>query len=146
MVFRFPNATTEFVTQIAFSPTRNLLAWTDFAGSLYRWSDPIPSSAPSPVASVSTSALTRPIRRGPTPTLFDDDAIAHKSNPQANEDIDLRGADDFENENWILDDVGDGMVDDVGAQGDEGGEFVKEMGMGIYFSPPKSVLTFFTSQ
>src|ERR1700730_659479 len=25
MVFRFPNATTEFVTQIAFSPTRNLL-------------------------------------------------------------------------------------------------------------------------
>ena len=145
MIFRFPNATTEFVTQIAFSPTRNLLAWTDFAGSLYRWSDPIPSSSPSPVASVSTS-LTRPIRRGPTPTLFDDGVMAHKSNPQANEDIDLRGADDFENDDWILDDVGDGMVDDVGAQGDGGGEFVKEMGMGIYFSPPKSVLTLFTSQ
>ena len=135
VVSRFPNATTEFLTQIAFSPTRNLLAWTDFAGSLYRWSDPIPTSAPSPVTSLSTSAVTRPIRRGPTPTLFDDDAIAQKSNPQANEDIDLGGADDFENEDWILDDVGDGMVDDVGAHRDDGGEFVKEMGMGIYSLP-----------
>jgi chromosome transmission fidelity protein 4 len=144
MVFRFPNATTEFVTQIAFSPTRNLLAWTDFAGSLYRWSDPIPSSSPSPVTSVSTSALTRPIRRGPTPTLFDDDAIAHKSNPQGNKDIDLGGTDDFENEDWILDDVGDGMVDNVGAHGDDSGEFVKEMGMGIHFTALKYVLTSFT--
>jgi chromosome transmission fidelity protein 4 len=134
MVFRFPNATTDFVTQIAFSPTRNLLAWTDFAGSLYRWSDPIPSSSPSPVTSVSTSTLTRPIRRGPTPTLFDDDAIAHKPNSRGNEDIDLGGTDDFENEGWILDDVGDGMVDNVGAHGDDGGEFVKEMGMGNHFT------------
>jgi len=131
MVFRFSNASTEFVTQIAFSPTKNLLAWTDFAGSLYRWSDPIPSSSPSPVASVSTSASTRPVRRGPTPTLFDDEAVAHKSNQQANEDIDLGATDDFENEDWILDDVGDGMADDVGANGDNGKEFVKEMGMGI---------------
>lgn len=131
MFFRFPNATTEFVTQIAFSPTKNLLAWSDFAGSLHRWSDPIPSSSPSPVASVSTSASTRPVRRGPTPTLFDDEATAHKSNQQANEDIDQGGADDFENEDWILDDVGDGMADDVGANGDNDNEFVKEMGMSI---------------
>jgi chromosome transmission fidelity protein 4 len=71
------------------------------------------------------------VRRGPTPTLFDDDAIPHKSNPQANEDIDLGGADDFENEDWILDDVGDGMADDVGAHGDDKNAFVKEMGMCI---------------
>lgn len=134
MVFRFPNATTEFVTQIAFSPTKNLIAWTDFAGSLYRWSDPIPSSSPSPVASVPTSSSTRPVRRGPTPTLFDDEAIAHKSNQQANEDIDLGGADDFENEDWILDDVGDGLADDVGANGDNGSEFVKEMGMAFHYT------------
>lgn len=126
--FRFPNATTEFITQIAFSPTRNLLAWTDFAGSLYRWSEPIPSSSPSPVASVSTSALTRPLRRGPTPTLFDDDAVGHNSNQQPNEDIVIDGAEEFENEDWILDDVGDGMADDVGTKGDEGNAFVKEMG------------------
>jgi hypothetical protein len=132
--FRFPSATTEFITQISFSPTRNILAWTDFAGSLYRWSDPIPSSSPSPVASTSTSALTRPVRRGPTPTLFDDEAVGHTSKQQANEDDGLGGADDFENEDWILDDVGDGMVDDVGAQGDDGQEFVKEMGMEYFYT------------
>ncbi|KAI9509164.1 hypothetical protein F5148DRAFT_1275403 [Russula earlei] len=127
LLFTFPNATTEFVTQIAFSPTRNLLAWTDHAGSLYRWSDPIPSSSPNPVASTSTSALTRPLRRGLTPTLFDDDAVAHKQNQQANDDIDAGGVDDFENEDWILDDVGDRMEDDVDAQGNHGNAFVKEM-------------------
>ena len=125
--FSFPSATTEFITQLSFSPTKNLLAWTDFAGSLYRWSDPIPSSSPSPVASTSTSALTRPVRRGPTPTLFDDEAVGHSSRKQTDEDVGLGGADDFENEDWILDDVGDGMEDDV-AQGDDGHEFVKEMG------------------
>jgi len=84
------------------------------------------------VASTSTSALTRPLRREPTPTLFDD-AAPHKSNQQANNDIDLGDVNDFENEDWILDDVGDGMKDDAGAQGDEGNAFVKEMGM-IMFS------------
>lgn len=133
-VFRFPSATTEFITQIAFSPTKNLLAWTDFAGSLYRWSEPVPSSSPSPVASTSTSSLTRPVRRGPTPTLFDDDAVVPTSNQQANEDAGLGGADNFENEDWILDDVGDGLEDDVGAQGDDGHAFVKEMGMEYFIS------------
>jgi chromosome transmission fidelity protein 4 len=133
-VFRFPSATTEFITQIAFSPTKNLLAWTDFAGSLYRWSEPVPSSSPSPVASTSTSSLTRPVRRGPTPTLFDDDAVVPTSNQQANEDTGLGGADNFENEDWILDDVGDGLEDDVGAQGDDGHAFVKEMGMEYFTS------------
>ena len=69
------------------------------------------------------------MRRGPTPTLFDDEAVGQTSKQQANEDVGLGGADDFENEDWILDDVGDGMQDDVGAQGDDGHEFVKEMGM-----------------
>jgi chromosome transmission fidelity protein 4 len=123
---RFPNATTEFVTQIAFSPTRNLLAWTDFAGSLYRWSDPIPSTSPSPVASAPT-ALTRPVRRGPTPTLFDDDQVAHQK-----DDVAIGGTDDFENEDWILDDVGAGLEeDDIGARVDDGNAFVKEMGRSI---------------
>jgi hypothetical protein len=137
LAFRFPSATTEFITQISFSPTRNILAWTDFAGSLYRWSDPIPSSSPSPVASTSTPALTRPVRRGPTPTLFDDEAVGHTSKQHANEDVGLGGADDFENEDWILDDVGDGMEDDAGAQGDDGHEFVKEMGMEYFHTAAK---------
>ena len=69
------------------------------------------------------------MRRGPTPTLFDDEAVGHTSKQQPNEDLGPGGADDFENEDWILDDVGDGLEDDVCAKGDDGHEFVKEMGM-----------------
>lgn len=83
------------------------------------------------MASVSTSALTRPLRRGPTPTLFDDDAVAQKPNQQTTEDVGIGGVDDFENEDWILDDIGDGMEEDTGAQGTDGNALVKEMGMGI---------------
>jgi hypothetical protein len=80
--FRFPSANTEFITQLSLSLTRNILAWTDFAGSLSRWSDPIPSSSPSPVTSTHMSTLTRPdgpVRQTPTPTLFDDEAVGHTS-------------------------------------------------------------------
>jgi hypothetical protein len=69
------------------------------------------------------------VRRGPIPTLFDDEPVDHTSKQHANEDVGIGGADDFENEDWILDDVGDGMEDEVGAKGDDGHEFVKEMGM-----------------
>jgi hypothetical protein len=62
-------------------------------------------------------------------TLFDDEPVGHKSKQQANEDVVIGGADDFENEDWILDDVGDGMEDEVGAKGGDGHEFVKEMVM-----------------
>jgi hypothetical protein len=48
-----------------------------------------------------------------------------------NEDVGIGGVDDFENEDWILDDIGDGMEDDAGAQGDGGNAIVKEMGMSI---------------
>jgi chromosome transmission fidelity protein 4 len=83
------------------------------------------------VASIPTSALTRPSRRGPTPTLFGDEAVAHKPNQQMNEGGGIGGVDDFENEDWILDDIGDGMEDDAAAQGDDGNAIVKEMGMSI---------------
>jgi hypothetical protein len=78
------------------------------------------------VASAPT-ALTRPVRRGPTPTLFDDDQVAHQK-----DDVAIGGADDFENEDWILDDVGAVLEeDDIGARVDDGNGFVKEMGRSI---------------
>jgi len=44
----------------------------------------------------------------------------------------IGGADDFENEDWILDDIGGGLEeDDIGAQADDGNAFVKEMGRSI---------------
>lgn len=70
------------------------------------------------------------MRRGPTPTLFDDDQVPPKSHQK--DDVAMGGADDFENEDWILDDVGAGLEeDDIGAPVDDGNVFVKEMGKSI---------------
>ena len=67
------------------------------------------------------------MRRGPTPTLFDDDRVAPKSHQK--DDVAIGGVDDFENEDWILDDVGAGLLeDDIGARADDDNIFVKEMG------------------
>jgi chromosome transmission fidelity protein 4 len=47
------------IPSLAFSPTDNLLAWTDSEGNLSRWSKPIPPGFPSgskPVASKSAAA------------------------------------------------------------------------------------------
>ena len=41
------------VTQVLFSPTKNLVAWTDTSGQFMRWSDPIPKNLPSPVGRLS---------------------------------------------------------------------------------------------
>lgn len=126
---RFPDTFVDFVTQIAFSPTTNLLAWTNYDGSLYRWSEPIPSTSPDPVKSTSTTFDTRKIQRQATPTLFGDD-ITGGVNPQApDNDEDAAAMDVFDDDNWILDDIGNGMEDDepvVGTKASNG--FVKEMG------------------
>ena len=67
------------------------------------------------------------MRRGLTPTLFDDDQVASKSHEKG--DVAISGVDDFENEDWILDDVGAGLEeDDIGAPADDDNVFVKEMG------------------
>ena len=75
------------------------------------------------------------MRRGPTPTLFDDDWVASKSHQK--DDVAIGGVDDFENEDWILDDVGGGLEDDViGARVDDDNVFVKEMGRITPLCPP----------
>jgi chromosome transmission fidelity protein 4 len=67
------------------------------------------------------------VRRGPTPTLFDDDRVAARSHQKG--DVAMGGVDDFENDDWILDDVGAGLEeDDIGAPANDDNVFVKEMG------------------
>jgi chromosome transmission fidelity protein 4 len=67
------------------------------------------------------------VRRGPTPTLFDDDQVASKSHQKG--DVAIDGVDDFENDDWILDDVGGGLEeDDIGTRAEDDNVFVKEMG------------------
>ncbi|TFK94640.1 hypothetical protein K466DRAFT_475981 [Polyporus arcularius HHB13444] len=110
MLFRFQNALNSPITQIAFSPTKNLLVWTDTTGDLTRWREPIPASAPDPVKlSAGTSSVTVPVKRKGTPTLFDDDMhigsnadTGKAKDTEVEEDLGI----DLDNDDWILDDVG----------------------------------------
>ncbi|RPD78202.1 hypothetical protein L226DRAFT_551036 [Lentinus tigrinus ALCF2SS1-7] len=117
MLFRFQGALNSPITQMAFSPTKNLLVWTDTAGDLTRWREPIPASAPDPVKlSVGTSSVTVPIKRKGTPTLFDDDTnIRSKADKGTTKDTEVEDdlGIDLDNDDWILDDVGT-MDDDDG--------------------------------
>ncbi|TBU37864.1 hypothetical protein BD309DRAFT_973062 [Dichomitus squalens] len=118
MLFRFQGALNAPITQMAFSPVKNLLAWTDSAGDLTRWRDPIPSSSPDPVKlSVGTTAVGVPVKRKSTPTLFDDDNVnvarGEKSKPRDDNVDDDLGI-DLDNDDWILDDLGGGLNDDDG--------------------------------
>ncbi|OSD04053.1 hypothetical protein PYCCODRAFT_1408512 [Trametes coccinea BRFM310] len=133
MLFRYQGALTAPVTQMAFSPSKNLLAWTDTSGDLTRWPDPIPASAPDPVKlSANTNAVSVQVKRKGTPTLFDDDDVA-AARPAKQQDVDDAALDedigiDLDNDDWILDDLGGGLDDDDGEArrlAAEGG--VKEM-------------------
>lgn len=133
---RYQNSLPSPVSQMAFSPTKNLLAWTDITGELTRWRDCIPASAPDPVkTSVGTSFVTVPVKRKGTPTLFDDDmgvaprtAKGKDKDAELDEDLGI----DLENDDWILDDVG--VMDDDDGEARrlkaEGG--VREMGVYLY--------------
>ncbi|TFK53583.1 WD40 repeat-like protein, partial [Heliocybe sulcata] len=117
-----PNAT---VTQLAWSPTQNLLAWTDSEGILTRWPQPIPPSAPDPVKrSGATSVTTVPMQRKAAPSLFDDDAVDDnkgKDGAEPEPEVDL------DNDDWILDDIGDGLQDEPEEQRSRKDGLVKEM-------------------
>ncbi|KAI0371170.1 hypothetical protein BV20DRAFT_965857 [Pilatotrama ljubarskyi] len=129
MLFRYQGALNAPVTQMAFCPSKNLLAWTDTAGDLTRWPDPIPASAPDPVKlSAGTHSVTMPVKRKGTPTLlFDDDSVAEKARGADDVDADEDLGIDLDNDDWILDDLGGGLDDDGEAKrlAAEGG--IKEM-------------------
>ncbi|PSS37833.1 hypothetical protein PHLCEN_2v301 [Hermanssonia centrifuga] len=119
MMFRYQGALSSPLTQLAWSPSANLLAWTDHDGVLTRWPDLVPPSAPSPTKSTPSAGLaTLPKKRQGTPTLFDMDADDDSNTTKQvdldmDDDIDagLGGGVDGMDEDWIVDDVG-GMDDD----------------------------------
>lgn len=117
---------------MAFSPTKNLLVWTDTAGDLTRWREPIPASAPDPVKlSAATSSVTVSVKRKGSPTLFDDDADVRFNGDKGKEKDTMVEDDlgiDLDNDDWILDDVGaldddDGEARRIAAEGG-----IREMG------------------
>jgi len=66
------------ITQLAFSPKQNLVAWTDLSGTLTRWTEPVPVQMPDPVkrsiASSGSAAVS--VRRGADPLdIFADDLL-----------------------------------------------------------------------
>ncbi|EMD37802.1 hypothetical protein CERSUDRAFT_114458 [Gelatoporia subvermispora B] len=113
MLFRFQNALTAPVLQMAFSPSQNLLAWTDADGVFHRWPEPIPATSPDPVKLAPGSATTTLVgKRKTTPTLFDDPEGEKTAVAVDDVDLDEDVAAELDNDDWILDDLGGGMADD----------------------------------
>ncbi|RDB16923.1 Minichromosome loss protein 1 [Hypsizygus marmoreus] len=118
------------ITQLAFSPTENLIAWTDFNGAFSRWSKPIPDTFPDPVKkSIATNAAaTIPARPKTGLDLFGNDAVeTTKRHAPEEEDVDLDAGFGDVDDDWIIDDLGTGLKDGPEASGRVKDGFVKEM-------------------
>jgi chromosome transmission fidelity protein 4 len=130
------------ITQLAFSPRENLLAWTDTEGIFSRWLNPVPSTFPDPVkSSIATSAAAPVQAKLQTGlNLFADDFLSGRGDTSSGAglggvdlDADLDGDTGLKlgdmDDDWIIDDIGGGAVDDaVDGGGRERGGYVKEMG------------------
>jgi chromosome transmission fidelity protein 4 len=117
---RHPGTPNVFTIQIAFSPTENLLAWTDTEGVLSRWRDAIPASSPDPVRQTAvSSAQGTTTKRKSTPPLWGEEVA-----------VDAEGDDPYGGDDWIIDDLGNGMEEEPeGVRATRAGDgFVKEMG------------------
>ncbi|KAF5326398.1 hypothetical protein D9611_000497 [Ephemerocybe angulata] len=122
------------ITQLAFCPKRNLVAWTDNEGGFTRWAEPISNTFPDPIKpGIGTKAsASTTITRKPDTDLFGEDVLGKDDvmDDEANmaaldEDDDMLDID----KDWIVDDM-DGALHDnepVGGAGRSNAGFVKEM-------------------
>lgn len=140
----FQGSLTAPLTQLAWSPRSNLLAWTDTDGGLTRWQGCIPSDGVDPVklsSGVSSKPLPQANTRKGTPDLFDFDldvAELKEMEDDPDADADMEDEDDkgkgklanLPDDDWILDDLGGGMDDEDEKEKDRrwGGSGVREMG------------------
>lgn len=113
--------------QLAFSPTENIIAWTNTAGGFTRWHDAIPSKYPDPVKKiVRQDTVVAPPRINDDFVNFADD-IGLDATPLDIPD-DLGAVDDdadMDEDGWIIDDQKDEPDVTIGGSN----EFVKEMGL-----------------
>ncbi|TFK20918.1 hypothetical protein FA15DRAFT_624697 [Coprinopsis marcescibilis] len=119
------------ITQVAFSPKHNFIAWTDSQGGVSRWESPVPTNLVDPIKITSVSdsvaaTTAAPSTSGSTrkPTLFEDEDKMEEDDVLG-ADIDL---DEFDlDKNFIDDDVGGYGDDDEPARQVGSGGLVKEM-------------------
>lgn len=142
---RFQGSLSAPLSQLAWSPSTNLLAWTDTDGGLTRWQGCIPSDGVDPVKLSATLAkpLPQAAKRKGTPDLFDFDFdVAEQQEMDADPDADVDMDEDegkkarladMPDDDWILDDLGGGMDDEDEKEKDRkwGGGGVREMGKSL---------------
>lgn len=94
------------VTGLAWSPSTNMLVFTDLDGKFHRWEEPVPADLPSPV--LSEEALAKKVDQILDDGLFGDE----------DDDMEEKGdeLDDFGNDDWIIDDDGVYADDDDGEE------------------------------
>lgn len=80
------------ITGLAFSPTANLVTFTAMDGSFTRWTDPVPSSLPSPITSDTVQAKK-------LDKLLDDEF-------GDDDDLDLEDRGEDLGDDWLVDDDG----------------------------------------
>lgn len=118
------------ITQLAFSPRENLIAWTDADGAFTRWPKPISDNFPDPVkVSIATnSATTIPAKPRTGLDLFGDldDGPAPDAGGQHDDDIDLDDDMVDIDEGWIVDDMDGALHKEPDVRKWDGN--VKEMG------------------
>ncbi|KAF8444756.1 hypothetical protein L210DRAFT_3642979 [Boletus edulis BED1] len=120
VLWRHTGSPDALITQLAFSPSQNLLAWADTGGILTWWRDPIPAGSPDPVKATAAGGVQGvSVKRKSTPTFGGEDSV--------NKDHDAIPAtvDDY-GDDWIIDDIGIGMEDEHGEKR-AGDGFMKEM-------------------
>ncbi|KDR75022.1 hypothetical protein GALMADRAFT_248867 [Galerina marginata CBS 339.88] len=126
------------ITQLAWSPNENLLAWTDSDGAFTRWRKPISDNFPDPVkGSMATNgAATIPVKPKTGLDLFADDTEQVTTGEKEDDDVDLDDDIADIDDGWIVDDM-DGALNAPPAE-EKGGRngLVKEMVSITQAQPP----------
>ncbi|KAJ7725842.1 hypothetical protein DFH07DRAFT_1002167 [Mycena maculata] len=111
------SGTEAIITQLAFCPTENLLAWTSADGAFIRWPKPIPDGFADPVQPLPTGAAVEDADVLPPPMYDDDD-----------DDVEINGIDgEDEALNDGQDDAEPDWMEEDDANTKTGPNFVKEM-------------------
>ncbi|CAA7260577.1 unnamed protein product [Cyclocybe aegerita] len=119
------------ITQIAFSPRENLLAWTDTDGVFTRWPKPVADNFPDPVkpALATNGPATIPVKapRAALDLFGDNDSImGGAKDKDATNDVDLDDDMLDVDDGWIVDDM-DGALNEPETTKVSGSGYVKEM-------------------